>query len=46
MQSLIRVGNKIRRQKKTDIGHSPLMRFRSKRKKQHAKLYRGQGKSR
>jgi len=33
------------RQKKTDIGHSPLTRFRSKRKKRHAKLfYRGLGK--
>ena len=44
MKSVIRVGNKIKRQKKTDIGHSSLTRFRSKRKKRHAKLYRGQGK--
>jgi hypothetical protein len=44
MKSVIRVGNKIKRQKKTDIGHSPLTRFRSRRKKRHAKLYRGQGK--
>jgi hypothetical protein len=44
MKSVIRVGNKIKRQKKTDIGHSALTRFRSRRKKRHAKLYRGQGK--
>jgi hypothetical protein len=44
MKTIIRVGNKIRRQKKTDIGHSPLTRFTSKRKKRHAKRYRGQAK--
>ena len=44
MKSIIRVGNKTKRQKKTDIGHSPLTRFPSKRKKRHAKLYHGQGK--
>jgi hypothetical protein len=44
MKSVVRVGDKLKRQKKTDIGHSPLTRFRSKRKKRHAKLYRGQGK--
>jgi hypothetical protein len=48
MKSLIRVGNKTKRQnkrqKKTDIGHSPRTRFRSKRRKQHARLYRGEGK--
>ena len=44
MKSIIRVGNKTKRQKKTDIGHSPLTRFRSKSKKRHAKLYHGQGK--
>jgi len=44
MKSIIRVGNKTKRQKKTDIGHSPLTRFRSQRKKRHAKLYHGQGK--
>jgi len=45
MKSMIRVGDRIKRQKKTAIGHSPLTRFRSKRKKRHAKLYRGQGKA-
>ena len=45
MKSVIRVGNNTKRQQKTDIGHSPLTRFRSKRKKRHAnKIYRGQGK--
>jgi len=44
MKSVIRVGNKTKRQKKTDIGHSALTRFRSQRKKRHSKLYRGQGK--
>jgi hypothetical protein len=44
VKSIIRVGDKTKRQKKTAIGHSPLTRFRSKRKKRHAKLYRGQGK--
>jgi hypothetical protein len=44
MKSMVRVGDRTKRQKKTSIGHSPLTRFRSKRKKQGAKLYRGQGK--
>lgn len=44
MKAVIRVGNKTKRQKKTDIGHFPLTRFRNRRKKRHAKLYRGQGK--
>jgi hypothetical protein len=43
MKAVCRVGNKTKRQKQTDIGHSPLTRFRSKRKKRHAELYRGQG---
>lgn len=44
MKARIRVGDRLKRQKKTSIGHSPLTRFRSKRKKRNAKLYRGQGK--
>jgi len=44
MKSVIRVGNKTKRQKKTDTGHSALTRFGSKRKKRHSKLYCGQGK--
>jgi hypothetical protein len=43
VKSIIRVGDKTKRQKKTSIGHSPLTRFRNKRKKRQAKLYRGQG---
>ena len=44
MKSVIRVGDKTKHHKKTDIGHSPLTRFRSQRMKWHAKLHRGQGK--
>jgi hypothetical protein len=44
MKSFVNIGGKLRRQKKTEIGHSAMTRFRSKRKKRHAKLYRGQGK--
>jgi hypothetical protein len=44
VKSFVQVGGKVRRQKKTEIGHSATTRFRSKRKKRHAKLYRGQGK--
>ena len=32
MKAVCRVGNKTKRQKQTNIGHSPLTRFRSKRK--------------
>jgi hypothetical protein len=44
MKARIRVGDKLKRQKKTSIGHSSLTRFRNRHKKRNAKLYRGQGK--
>jgi hypothetical protein len=44
MKSDICLGNKTKRQRKIDFGHSPLTRVRSTRKKRHAKLYHGQGK--
>lgn len=45
MKSFIRVGGRVKRQKKTTIGHSSLTRFTNKSKKRMAKLYRGQGKA-
>jgi hypothetical protein len=44
MKSFVRIGGKLMRQKETEIGHSAMTRFRGKRKKRHAKLYRGQDK--
>jgi hypothetical protein len=46
VKSVIRVGDHLRPQKKTPIGHSRLTRFSNKRKKRQAKLYRGQGRAR
>lgn len=45
MKSFVRVGNRVKKNKKTTIGHSPLTRFTNKDKKRRAKLYRGQGKA-
>jgi hypothetical protein len=45
MKAVVRVGGKLKRQKRTEIGHLTMTRFRSRRKKRHAKLYRGQGKA-
>jgi hypothetical protein len=44
VKSFVRIGGKVRRQKKTQIGHSSLTRFTNKHKRRQAKLYRGQGK--
>lgn len=45
MKSFAQIGGKVRRQKKTTIGHSSLTRFTNKQKRRRAKLYRGQGKA-
>jgi hypothetical protein len=45
MKSFVRIGGKVRRQKKTTIGHSSLTRFVNKHKRRQAKTYRGQGKA-